>query len=278
MSDASARAQTATVVVVAPAEGLADVEATLAALAKTAGVRPIIVTLGDQASPQRTDRGGTTVIEGIVPRYLNNAVASLRLSSLQAVAWWREPATTGLSDLADLVDRVVLDVAEPVALWERLPDLAGRTGVSDVRWARLTRWRDLFAQFFDLPDVRDAAGTFSRFEVSGGDPHAARLFAGWVTSRLPGGDRLEATIRIDDDPAPLRSVRLSDDGIELSLRLLPNQVCLETTVRLAGAPPAARVVSAGDSGLAALMSEELRVRSRDLAFEDAVAAAVGGKR
>ena len=27
--------------------------------------------------------------------------------------------------------------------------------MSDLRWTRLTRWRELFAQFFDLPDVRD---------------------------------------------------------------------------------------------------------------------------
>jgi hypothetical protein len=37
-------------------------------------------------------------------------------------------------------------------------------------------------------------------------------------------------------------------------------------------PLAARTVSLGDQRLAALLSEELRIRARDLAFERAVAA------
>jgi hypothetical protein len=61
----------------------------------------------------------------------------------------------------------------------------------------------------------------------------------------------------------------------LSLRLLPNNVCIETVVTLPATAPASRVVSAGDQKLAAVMGEEVRVRSRDKAFEDAIAAAGG---
>jgi glucose-6-phosphate dehydrogenase assembly protein OpcA len=271
----TSRAETSTVVAVVPGAALDDVHGALDILVRTAGIRPVVVTLGDHPEPRRSDRNGTTVIEGLVPRYLNNAVASLRLSSLPAVAWWREPSTDGLAELADLVDRLVLDVEDPIGVWTLVPELSGRTAVSDLRWTRLTRWRDLFAQFFDLPDVRQASAAFTRLDISGGDPHAVRLLAGWITSRLPGGERLDVSIEADGTPAAVRSIRLSDKASALSLRLSPDDTCIETEVTVPGISPCSRVVSAGDQRIAALLGEELRVRSRDIAFEDAVAAAGG---
>ena len=275
MSTRSTRAETATVIAVASGGARHEVYAALDTLVHTAGIRPAVLTLGHETEPQRTDRGGTTVIDGLVTRYLNNAVASLRLSSLPAVAWWREPSPEGLTELADLVDRLVLDVEDPTAVWGLVPDLAGRTAVSDLRWTRLTRWRDLFAQFFDLPEVRQASDAFTHLEMSGGDRHALRLLAGWITSRLPGGGRLDVSIEADSRAAPLHTVRLAHEASALSLRLLPDDTCIETMVSLAGIPASSRVVSAGDQRLAALLGEELRLRSRDIAFEDAVAAAGG---
>ncbi len=169
----------------------------------------------------------------------------------------------------------MLDVEDPSAVWGMVPQLAARTAVSDLRWARLTRWRDLFAQFFDLPEVRDRAGAFSRLTITARDRAGARLFAGWIVSRLPGGERLEVSIAPEASAVPIRSLQLTADGMTLSLRLLSSDVCIETVVVLPGAAPASRVVAMGDQGLAALMGQELRVRSRDKAFEDAIAAAEG---
>lgn len=269
------RAEASTVVVVAGGSALDEVHDALEILVRTAGVRPILLTLGDQTEPRRSDRNGVTVIEGLVPRYLNNAVASLRLSSLPAIGWWRAPSTGGLTELADLVDRIVLDVEDPEPVWRLVPTLSERGGVSDLRWAGLTRWRDLFAQFFDLPDVRGGMASFSRLSISAGDRHAARLLAGWIQSRLPGSDRLQVAFSDDDTPAAVRSLTLAGGSIDLSLRLLPSDICIETLVSLPGTPPSSRVVTAGDRRIASLMAEELRVRSRDTAFEDAVAAAGG---
>jgi hypothetical protein len=56
----------------------------------------------------------------------------------------------------------------------------------------------------------------------------------------------------------------------VSVRLLANGTCLETAVEMAAGPSSSRVVTLGDQQLAALLGEELRVRSRDHAFEDAV--------
>lgn len=273
MSSRATRAETATLIAIASGASLADVHAALDVLVRTAGIRPVVITLGDQAEPQRVDRNSTIVIEGLVPRYLDNAVASLRLSSLPAVAWWREPFTEGLMNLAELVDRLILDVEDPAAMWRLLPPLSARTAVTDLRWTRLTRWRDLFAQFFDLPDVRQAPDAFTRLEVCGGDPHALRLVAGWIRSRLAGGERLAFSIEVDSGPAPIRSLQLSGEARRLGLRLLADGTCMETVLSLPGAAPCSRVVPAGDQRLATLLTEELRVRSRDVAFEEAVAAA-----
>ena len=272
---ATLRAESFTLVAIAAGSALDDVHAAVEALVRTSGVRPIVVTLGDNPEPVLTHRDRTAVLEGLLPRYLNNAVAALRLSSLPAVAWWREPSTEGLAELGELVDRVVLDVENPSAVWAMVPQLSTRTAVSDLRWTRLTRWRDLFAQFFDMPEVRDRAGEFTRLEISAIDRASALLFAGWVVSRLPGGDRLEVSIAPDGTPVPTRSLQLTSEGITLSLRLLPSDACVETIVSLPGAAPASRVVAIGDQGLAALMGQELRVRTRDKSFEDAVAAAGG---
>ena len=275
MKTTSSRSESSTLVAIAPGAGLDAVHETFETLVRTSGVRPVVVTLGEHPEPVRTERDRTAIIEGLVPRYLNNAVASLRLSSLPAIGWWREPATEGLLELGELVDRLILDVEDPSTVWALVPQLSTRTAVSDVRWARLTRWRDLFAQFFDLSEVRDRAGTLSHLAITGGDRHAARLLAGWIVSRLPGGERLEVSIADDSDAAAIRSLQLTGAEMTLSLQLLPNEVCLETVVHLPGTEPACRVVAAGDQGLAALMGEELRVRSRDRAFEDAITAAGG---
>src|SRR4051812_35191853 len=48
-----------------------------------------LITLGDKAEPDIQTDGDVVIIEGLVPRYLNNAVARLRVSSMPSLAWWR---------------------------------------------------------------------------------------------------------------------------------------------------------------------------------------------
>lgn len=264
----AARTQTATVVAVVSPETRAGVIEALGALSRGFGVRPVIVSLGDTADAARREENGAIVIDGLMPRYLNNAVASLRLSSLPTLAWWRAGEPRGLQDLSALVDRVVLDLDEPAEGWAAVPGIARLASVSDLRWARLTRWRDLFAQFFDMPEVRASATSFERIAITGTDRHDARLFGGWLRARLPGGERLEVVVE-DGGDARLRSVRLSGRSGAVSIALQPHGTCLETVVTI-GRDASVRVVPFGDQGLVTLLAEELRVRSRDLAFEDAV--------
>lgn len=261
------RALTATVVAIVSPESREEACATLSALSHRAGVRPIIISLGQETEPPRKESDGAIVIDGLVPRYLDNAVASLRLSSLPAIAWWRAGEMSVLTALTRLVDRVVLDLPDPAAAWALVPTLVEDAPVSDIRWARLTRWRDLMAQFFDMPEVRTA--TWRRLSISGSDAFDARLMTGWLQSRLPGGREIEAE-HLPITGERLQSIELSGDRGRLAARLLSNGACVETIADLRNGHMESRVVARGDERLPALLGQELRVRSRDLAFEDAV--------
>ena len=269
VSSPSARTLTATVIaVVSPDTRQAAVES-LASLAAISGIRPVIVTLGQLRDAGRTDEGSAIVIDGLVPRYLNNAVASLRLSSLPTLAWWRAGDPRGLHDLASLVDRVVIDLDDPSESWSIVPEIAPLAAVSDLRWGRLTRWRDLLAQFCDMPEVRASLTSFERLEITGSDSHDARLLGGWLKARLPHGERLEVTASSTAGARLLAAVLAGPQGT-LAVRLLSNGTCLETSVEMKSGHASSRVVALGDQRMVALLGEELRVRSRDLAFEDAV--------
>lgn len=270
MSDRPARVFTATVMAIVSTNTKKGIVEAMAQLAP-AGVRPVIIELGDNPEPERCDEQGCAVIDGLIPKYLNNAVASLRLSSLPTLAWWRAEDPQILQGLAALVDHVVLDASDPSQTWALVPRIAEIAPVSDLRWTQLTRWREVIAQFFDIPGVNAAANAFDRLEIRGDGPQA-RLAAGWLRSRLPSGDRLH--VRIDGGgERAIESLQLSGGGAMLGVRVLPEQNCLETSIRIGDAPVSTRVVAIGDQRPHALIAEELRVRSRDHAFEAAVVAA-----
>ena len=56
------------------------------------------------------------------------------------------------------------------------------------------------------------------------------------------------SIAPDHEGAAIRSLQLTGGDTTLSLQLLPNDVCVESVVSLAGAAPASRVVSTGTAG------------------------------
>ena len=267
-------ARTATLVIAGNAERLVEAAQALGDLTDI-GVRAVLISYGDHAEPSVRVSHHAVALEGLRPEYLNNAVAALRLSSLPTLVWWRGGATSSLEGLASLADRLVLDAPDPTDAWAQVAALAERTAVSDLRWARLTRWRALMAHFFDLPDVLASAANLRSLRIEGSDRHIARLFAGWMASTLrwPRGQGYE--FREKSDGAPIEAVALGDGSQELSLRLAATRTCVETAARLTGVDPASRIVSLGEQGLASLLGEELRIRARDLAFERAVAASKG---
>lgn len=268
MSNDRPRALAATVVAVVPEGDHGEAVEALSRLRQIAAVQPIVISLGSRGDARREDHDGVVVFEELLPRYLNNAVASLRLSSLPAMGWWRVPATEPLRELAVLVDRLVLDVADPMPQWRNVPAIARLTAVSDLRWARLTRWRDLLAQYFDLPELRRFETPFSRVSIAGQDAAAVRLFAGWLKSRMPGGAALEVD-RLTEGSAGLDRVELVGEAGCVTLSLLPRNACMQTSIEGGARSSSTRIVPAGNRSIEVLLNGELRIRSRDLAFEDA---------
>ena len=80
---------TGTLVAICAPGQLDETRETLRALHARGGVRPIAVTFGDAPQPPVREVDGVTVIDGLLPRYLDNVVAARRVSSLPAMAWWR---------------------------------------------------------------------------------------------------------------------------------------------------------------------------------------------
>jgi len=262
----------ATIIVIGRRDRVDEAAGALDSLRDRGAVRKVLISEGTNvdASPDESDN--TIRIDGLSPRYVDNAVAWLRLSSLPAVVWWRGGSPDALARLAHLADRLVLDTDPPDEMWPRVPALFDQTALTDLRWSSLTRWRAALAHLFDLPQVEKSARARRSVEIEAGDRAAARLFAGWLRSCL-GGATFD--IRIVDGPArartPLTRVRLSGEGPGLTLQVQESQTCLEASVDGA---EGARMVPLGDGTLASRFVEEIGVRSRDAAFERALQAAV----
>lgn len=264
------RALTATVIAVGPADRTRDAVAVLQALSAQTSVRNVLITLGTNPEAEIHHDGDVVTVDGLLPRYLNNVVARLRVSSMPSLAWWRGGEPSELEGLAQLVDRISLDSVDPRQDWETARRIREAAAITDLRWAKLTRWRNLMAQFFDIPETRAGAAAFSQLDIRAADPHAARLFASWMAARLPAGKGLAVDVADAGGGATIDSVTLAGGATRLMLRLLANGTCIESSVERDGEVIASRVGPAGDERLEALLAEELRVRSRDLAFEEAL--------
>ena len=138
-----------------------------------------------------------------------SVVEPLLVSDLPVFLRWRgEPPWEAqeLEQLITLTDRLIVDSTEWDDLpypYRRLAQLFERTAVSDIAWARTSRWRELLASLW--PDI---AGVGS-IRVHGTSAQA-HLLAGWLRSRLGRDDialevdeqeRLEG-IDLDGEAAP----------------------------------------------------------------------------
>lgn len=273
-SGPQARALWATVVAVGPDSRLNEAAGALRALGGSATVRGILISVGREPRPVPRMAGDIVGLSGLEPAFVNNAVAALRLSSLPTILWWRGGRPEILPEVVQLADRVVLD-GDPLEVWPHAVPLFEAAAFSDLRWTRLTRWRTLMAHFFDIPEVRQAAPSFTSLRITGADRVAAALFAGWIGGSSGRTGALDFEFAQGSRGAFIDEVRLGDHEQELRLRLNARGTCVLTSAIVREHRGAARAVTLGDQSLAALMTEELRVRARDRAFEAAVHAFLG---
>jgi glucose-6-phosphate dehydrogenase assembly protein OpcA len=181
-------------------------------------------------------------LRGTSAEHPASVVEPLLIPDLPVFLRWRGLPPFGeppFEELVTTVDRLIIDSTEWPDLpspYTRLGEIFDRVAVSDIAWARTSRWRRMLASLWpEIADVR-------RIKVRG-TAAQAHLLAGWLRSRL----RREITV--EHDP----SDRL--DGIDLDGEPAPF-------------PP-------GDPPLPAdLLSDELDRLARDAVYEAAVRAAV----
>jgi hypothetical protein len=211
-----------------PDEWLDQARTALAGMAERHPSRTILLRPDPDASVDRIDADVTLECYAIpgADRTLCSEVVELRLCGGRAkapasivepmlitdlpvfVRWRGEPpwGAQELEQLVEITDRLIVDSTEwddlPYA-YQRLAELLGRTAVSDIAWARTSRWRALLASLW--PDLADVGSVRVH-----GTPAQAYLIAGWLRSRLGRDDvaleivesaRLEG-IDLDGVPAP----------------------------------------------------------------------------
>jgi hypothetical protein len=201
---------------------------TLAGLGEQHPSRTILLVPRPQAQEDRLDASvwlerfeteregaqtGTEVIElhllGARAKAPASIVEPLLIFDLPVFLRWRGPPPFGrdeLDQLVEVTDRLIVDSTE----WPELPgpyaDLARlfeRAAVSDIAWARTSRWRSHLASFW--PAI-DGVATI-RVRATAAQAH---LLRGWLSSRLghPVGLEHEPAARLegvalDGEPVPL---------------------------------------------------------------------------
>jgi glucose-6-phosphate dehydrogenase assembly protein OpcA len=153
----------------------------------------------------------TLLASGQATKTLVNTLSSVLKSHLPVYLWWigdtRSNDDTIFRDMARLCERVIVDSATFFQPEQDIHTLASyckttpQVALSDLNWGRLTHWRQLLAQFFDVPDYLPSLNCIERIEIehvvaplaetkrseSGEvslNPTVALLLAGWLKTSL----------------------------------------------------------------------------------------------
>jgi glucose-6-phosphate dehydrogenase assembly protein OpcA len=181
-------------------------------------------------------------LHGASAEHPASVVQPLLISDLPVFLRWRgEPPFAGsaFAELIDTADRLIVDSTEWSDLpgaYGRLAEIFDRVAVSDIAWARTSRWRPMLASLW--PGI----GSVTKIRVEG-TAAQAYLLAGWLRARL---GRDVAVEHVDSD----RLVGVEIDGAPAPFP--------------PGDPP----------NPADQLSDELDRLTRDRVYEDAVRAAV----
>jgi glucose-6-phosphate dehydrogenase assembly protein OpcA len=233
-------------------------------------------------------------VGGETARHLRSVVTPLLLPDVPVHLWLAGAPrlTQALSpDALELCERLILDCdayPDPAATLATLAELVARVrpipAVGDLAWSRIRSWRELAGRAFDAPELRGFAQGVEKVEVrcaSAAPSAQARLFAGWMRSRLdrPGyqvpsvthlagygdGGELQAVVihaRHRD-----RRARIEISGDETSRT---TAVSVEAGMRSAASTWASGV---DHPGLVELVGAELEEQGPDMVYTAALLAA-----
>ena len=134
---------------------------------------------------------------------LPSAALPLLVSDLSTFLWWRDVVHSADKVFANLLratDRLVIDSADLEDTQRDLIEIdklfaggdSSHVGISDLNWARLTFWRGLLADFYDVPAYQTWLENVDQVRIDYVGPERAPesvapqalLIAGWLASRL----------------------------------------------------------------------------------------------
>jgi glucose-6-phosphate dehydrogenase assembly protein OpcA len=201
-------------------------------------------------------------------RQLASIATPLLVPDLPEFFWWAADCADGsvlFAELVDICDRLVVDSAispHAAGAMRSLVHLTTGTGngppLSDFAWTRLSPWRKLTSQFFDVPAALPILDLIDEVTLTyANSPHhwsgftSALLFAGWLGSRLRWRSPGEL-LPVRGDPNVWRAtLRAGSAGKqrEVTLTLRPTAKALAASTLL-------DVRLAADSGKAGLFAIE----------------------
>jgi len=255
---------------------------------------------------------------GRVEDRIASVVVPLLVPDLPIFLWWTEApeiASTHFDELLSLAHRLIVDSADFARPERTLTALATtcvverRCALTDLNWARLTPWRELLTQFFDVPAWRvlldEIEGVRISFAVDADGreihPSQALLLVGWLASRLgwhavdrispsEAGGHLFGMARSDGTKVPIRLRPRFERGMEegdvSGIRIDARREGRHTqfrihrdggrwfaaaTVTVDGVLVSERIVPLPATDVVELLSEELTILASDRVFEEALA-------
>jgi glucose-6-phosphate dehydrogenase-like protein OpcA len=153
----------------------------------------------------------TVLASGAAIRSVANVIQPLLKPDLPVYLWWLgdppEPDDPTFRSLVDISSRMIVDstsffnpeqdIRSLATLFQAAPNCA----LSDLNWGRITPWRQLIIQFFDVPEYLQYLSGVTSIEIEhiaaplatpmrtaqgevSPNPIRALLLAGWLTARL----------------------------------------------------------------------------------------------
>jgi hypothetical protein len=222
---------------------------------------------------------------GIMADNLPSMTAGLLVPDLPVIIWWPKPpfARKDFGRFAEQANRVIVDTAAYDQ--NDLRELAGfveqsrqtGTAVSDLNWARLTTYRQIFAQFFDSLECRDYLAAIHSIRIEAA-ASTGLLLAGWLKAQMDKYGYLLPRDRIT--PAPngsdvfsFQSLAMTCSGGKNSFTVIrKDERTLEARSNL-DSKVLTRVIKAVLPPEDKLLGDELTFSGRDTVFETSLAAA-----
>jgi glucose-6-phosphate dehydrogenase assembly protein OpcA len=191
-------------------------------------------------------------------------LAAITVPDLPIVVWCRSARLAEMGVPAP--GKLIVNTYEFPDPAKALALVAGRPGMADLGWTRITRWREIVAQIFADPGRRELLPALDAIEVRHSDPQTpstAYYMAGWIAASL--GRELKTSFAVTARVlGGIEGLTLSGGGHMVAIRRVEGAAVLIEIDALKSCTVCPRLTEAE------LLSSELAITGRDAVFERAL--------